>query len=739
VLFLADRISLVKQAKVNFVKLLPEHSCVNLLEEKDNPDARIAFSTYNTMMSLIDGSKNDEGRFYGVGHFDLIIIDEAHRSIYKKYQAIFQYFDALFLGLTATPKNRIDHNTYHVFGLPDKSPTDAYTFDEAVESKHLVPYRSIELPTKFLTQGIKFEDLSQEEKEQFEDEILEGEEATGNEWISQSELNSWLFNKPTTIKTLRYILEYGIKKKGGDELGKTIVFAKNRKHAQFLKDMFLELDKELFGNDYVKVITHNEPKAQEFIERFCDEEKDRLPQIAISVDMLDTGIDAPSCVNLVFYKPVKSYSKFWQMIGRGSRLRPNLFGKGEDKTHFIIFDLCGNFEFFEENPQGIEASAQESLTEILFKIRLQLAEYLRSNQFKDNDELKAFRKELLDDLHEDIASLDLERFDVKMHLKTVHEYGQDKREVWNHLNKKDIHAIEKVLSPLVKPKPGDSDLARYYDKLLFTLIKKALETPNREEYFSAFINPISKVATTSQKLLKQTRITAVKMQIDLIKLPLDENFWKINGITHLEKLRKGVRELVKYINPEDQRYVTTDFDDVILEDKIKDSGIVSEEGEAKTYSGSNPFKSNIHRLEEIIRKNKDHITISRLHNGETITKQELQQLENMLFVDIDRESLENEMGSEFNLVEFIISLVGLSEDKVNEAFAGFTNAYKLNSKQIQFLETIKQFLTKNGKIYPEKLYDSPFKNYHSSGIDGVFNEKQADKIFDIVRGFNKAN
>jgi type I restriction enzyme R subunit len=503
--------------------------------------------------------------------------------------------------------------------------------------------------------------------------------------------------------------------------------------------MFLELDKELFGNDYVKVITHNEPKAQEFIERFCDEEKDRLPQIAISVDMLDTGIDAPSCVNLVFYKPVKSYSKFWQMIGRGSRLRPNLFGKGEDKTHFIIFDLCGNFEFFEENPQGIEASAQESLTEILFKIRLQLAEYLRSNQFKDNDELKAFRKELLDDLHEDIASLDLERFDVKMHLKTVHEYGQDKREVWNHLNKKDIHAIEKVLSPLVKPKPGDSDLARYYDKLLFTLIKKALETPNREEYFSAFINPISKVATTSQKLLKQTRITAVKMQIDLIKLPLDENFWKINGITHLEKLRKGVRELVKYINPEDQRYVTTDFDDVILEDKIKDSGIVSEEGEAKTYSGSNPFKSNIHRLEEIIRKNKDHITISRLHNGETITKQELQQLENMLFVDIDRESLENEMGSEFNLVEFIISLVGLSEDKVNEAFAGFTNAYKLNSKQIQFLETIKQFLTKNGKIYPEKLYDSPFKNYHSSGIDGVFNEKQADKIFDIVRGFNKAN
>ena len=739
ILFLADRISLVKQAKVNFVKLLPEHSCVNLLEEKDNPDARIAFSTYNTMMTLIDGSKNDEGRFYGVGHFDLIIIDEAHRSIYKKYQAIFQYFDALFLGLTATPKNRIDHNTYHVFGLPDKSPTDAYTFEEAVESKHLVPYRSIEVPTKFLREGIKYDELSEAEKEQFEEEILDGEEATGNEWIKESELNTWLFNKPTAIKTLRYILKLGIKKRGGDELGKTIIFAKNQKHAQFLKGMFMELDKEQFGNDYVKVITHSESKAQEMIERFCDEEKDRLPQIAISVDMMDTGIDAPSCVNLVFYKPVKSYSKFWQMIGRGSRLRPNLFGEGQDKTHFIIFDLCGNFEFFKENPEGIEASAQESLTEILFKLRLQLAEYLRSKQFQDKQELVTYRKELLDDLYDDIASLDLERFDVKMQLKTVHEYGQDKREVWNQLTKKDIHTIENTLSLLVKPKHGDSDMARYYDKLLFSLVKKALETPNREEYFNAYINPISKVATTSQKLLKKTSVPAVKMQEDLIKLPLDENFWKIDGIAHLEKIRKGIRELVKHINPEDQRYVTTDFDDVIIEDKIKDSGIVNEEGESNNYSNSSPFKNNIHRLEEIIRKNRDHITISRLRNGENITTQELQQLEQMLFEDIDRESLENELGSDFNLVGFIISLVGLSEKKVNEAFSDFTNTHQLNSKQIQFLETIKQFLTKNGKINPEKLYDSPFKNYHSSGIDGVFNEKQADTIFEIVKGFNKAN
>jgi type I restriction enzyme R subunit len=738
ILFLADRTSLVDQAKGNFVKHLPEHTSVNLLEEKDNPDARFAFSTYQTMMGLIDGSKMDEERFYGVGHFDLIIIDEAHRSIYKKYQAIFEYFDALFLGLTATPLNWIDRNTFHNFGLADQSPTDAYTFDEAVENKHLTPYKSIELPTKFLTEGIKYADLSKEEQEEFEEEILDGEEASGNEWISSSELNSWLFNKPTAIKTLRYVLEHGIKKRGGDELGKTIIFAKNKKHAQFLKDTFMELDKEQFGNDYVKVITHSEPKAKEFIRRFCDEEKERLPQIAISIDMMDTGIDAPSCVNLIFYKPVKSYSKFWQMIGRGSRLRPDLFGIGEDKTHFLIFDLCGNFEFFDENPKGIEVSSQKSLTEVLFGLRLRLAEYLKSDQFKEHLDLLRFREELLDGLHKDVALLDLERFDVKMKLEVVHEFGNDNREIWNHLSKKEVKRIEDELGTLVKPKAGDSDIARYYDKLLYTLIAKRLETPNREEYFNSLTIPISKVAITSKKLLKKTTIPAVKSKEALIKLPLEEDFWKIDGIAHLEKLRKGVRELVKYIDPMDQRYVTTDFDDYIIEDSIKTRGMSVAEGSEK-YVPS-PFQNNVHRLEELIRENENHITVNRIRKGETITKQELEALEKMLFKGgIDKGAIEKELGTKLSLVQFIIALMGLSAEKVDAAFAKFINDYQLNSIQIQFLDTIKKFLTSNGTIEPRKLYDAPFKSFHSMGIDGVFNSQQADKIFKIVAEFSQAN
>lgn len=737
ILFLADRVSLVKQAKRNYSKFLPDYSIVNLLEDKENLDTRLVFSTYQTMMGLIDDIKDGDERFYGVGHFDLVIFDEAHRSIYRKYQAIFHYFDSLFLGLTATPKKSIDHNTYQIFGLADKSPTDAYTFEEAVANKHLVEYRSIEVPTKFLTEGIKYNELSKEEQEEFEKEILDGEKASGNEWVDKNALNQWLFNKDTAIKTLKFILDNGIKKRGGDEIGKTIIFAKNQKHAHFLKDMLLEIDKELYGNEYAKVITHSEPKSQEFIERFCDDDVERLPQIAISVDMLDTGIDAPSVVNLVFYKPVKSYTKFWQMIGRGSRLRPDLFGPGEHKQRFLIFDLCGNFEFFSENPEGIETNIQKSLTETVYHLKLHLAEYLKTDKFKDNIELSDYRKQLLDDLHAQIAVLDEDRFDVKMKLETVRKYGKGNRDLWNYLEKKDIQTIEDELAILVKPPKGDTDLARFYDRLLYTLMIKRLETPETKAFMSEFINPISKVAGISKKLLEKTTIPKVADKKELIKLPLNEDFWKDNGIGHLEKIRAGIRDLIRYIDRDDTKYVTTDFKDEIYAKPVdvhnNPEGI---EAEGKYIS---PFQNNVHRLEEIIRENKNHMTVSRIRSGNQITEDELKALETLLMNGkLKKEEIEKELGKQLNLVEFIIELTGLSEESVDKAFAKFINEYQLNSIQIEFLDTIKKFFTSNGKINPEKLYDSEaFKKFHSQGIDGVFNDEQADRIFKIVEKINK--
>lgn len=735
VLFLADRVSLVSQAQRNFVKFLPEHSSVNLLEEKENPDTRFVFSTYQTMMGLIDDMKKGTERFYGVGHFDLVIVDEAHRSIYRKYQAIFDYFDALFLGLTATPKNNIDKNTYSVFGLPDKSPTDAYTFIEAVNNNHLVPYRSIEVPTRFQTQGITYSELSPEEQAEFEEEILDGEEATGNERVDKNALNDWLFNTDTAIKTLTYVLKHGIKKRGGDEIGKTIIFARNQKHAQFLKDTLLELDKAQFGNDYAKVITHSIPKSEEFIRRFCDEEKERWPQIAISVDMMDTGIDAPSAVNLVFYKPVKSYAKFWQMIGRGSRLRPDLFGPGEDKTKFLIFDLCANFEFFDENPEGIETSIQRSLTETVFNLRLQLAQYLKADTFSRDEELQNYRQQLLDGLYGEIKELDRDRFDVKMKMEHVLAYGGNNRELWNHLDKKDVKTIENHLALLVKPQNGDTDLARFYDRLLFTLILKRLEAPTTGAFVDKCKLPVNKVATLSQKLLKKMSIPEVKEQEALIKQPLTEEFWHNEGIRHLEQVRTGIRQLIKYIDKTDQKYATTNFEDILDEEEV----VIKDFAGDKSDDYVSPFANNVHRLEAIIRENRHHITIQRIQKGETISQAELQELEKILFNGkLKKEELENELGQPLHLASFIVALIGLSQSHVDNAFADFINKNQLTSIQISFLETIKEFLTQNGKIDPEKLYDGPtFKKFHNHGIEGVFTEQQADVIFDIIEKVNK--
>jgi type I restriction enzyme R subunit len=263
---------------------------------------------------------------------------------------------------------------------------------------------------------------------------------------------------------------------------------------------------------------------------------------------------------------------------------------------------------------------------------------------------------------------------------------------------------------------------------------KRIETPNTEEFLATLNVPITKVAIISKKLLKKTTIPEIKHKEEIVKLPLNEDFWKKNGLNHLEKIRAGIRELVKYIDPVDQKYVTTNFEDAILVEQI----VTTIYGEESPETYGNPFANNKHRLEEIIRENKNNITISRIQNGESITEEELKSLEAILFSNkIQKEQVEKEIGHRLDLAAFIVGLIGLSSEKVNAAFADFINKYQLTAVQIQFLDTIKLFLTNNGKIDPAKLYDSPFKNYHSLGIDGVFNEEQSTNIFNILENFNK--
>ena len=458
ILFLADRNALVKQAKNAFKEHLPHLSAINLSKEKEEIGTRVVFSTYPSILNKIDALKNEDERFYGIGHFDVIIIDEAHRSVYQKYQAIFDYFDALLIGLTATPKKDIDKNTYSLFEIEDDVPTFSYELDRAVAEKHLVPPKAYKVPVKFPRKGVKYSELSEKDKRRYEELFgIPGDESeTGIPEISKSKINKFLFNNDTVDTVLDYLMRFGQRVESGDKLGKTIIFAKNHRHAIFIEERFNKNYPE-YGGSFLRVIDNYEDKAEDLLERFCYFKGDDLePQIAVSVDMMDTGVDAPRVLNLVFFKEVKSYSKYWQMIGRGTRKCPDIFGQGNDKEFFLIFDICGNFEFFEEFPDGYQANIAKPLSQQLFESQLEIITTIQNNnETDDSDEIVA--KEYTNDLYKKIIDLDQSRFEVKKHLEFVVKYC--KRENWNSITQSEVLDIQTHLSHLVAYNEDKDELA----------------------------------------------------------------------------------------------------------------------------------------------------------------------------------------------------------------------------------------------------------------------------------------
>ncbi|MDF7806019.1 DEAD/DEAH box helicase family protein [Pontiellaceae bacterium B12219] len=532
ILFLADRRELVKQAKKNFAALLPNLSMCNLLEKTDdkdnNPLSRMIFSTYPTMMNAIDSTKRKDGSpLFTCGHFDLVIVDESHRSIYKKYQDIFTYFDSYLLGLTATPKSDIDKNTYSIFDIEDDVPTFAYELGEAIDEGHLVPYRSVETSLKFLEQGIHYDELSPEEQEHWEETF--DEEVTE---VSSEELNKFLFNDNTVDRVLQDLMEKGIKVRGGDRIGKTIIFAANTKHAEFILRRFNTLFPEYPGQ--AACIYNGIKYVDGVIEDLGEKEKN--PRIAISVDMLDTGIDIPELVNLVFFKRVRSKAKFWQMIGRGTRLCENLFGGGQDKEAFVIFDYCGNFEYFRANKNGKEAKAVKSLSENLFNIRARIAQELQHADHQ-TDALAAYRTSLVDALHAAVCEIDESRFYSRMRIEFIHRYNQKKR--WQTISDEMLRELERQIAPLV-PAIEDEELAKRFDYLMYTIEYAAL----RGEPVS---RPRMKVQTTAENLQKIGNLPQVKQQAELIAEVQTDAFWKAADTFDYERVRLALRDLLHFV------------------------------------------------------------------------------------------------------------------------------------------------------------------------------------------------
>ena len=679
ILFLADRNSLVTQAKRSFVNLLPELSVTNLCEERDNTTAHCVFSTYQTMMNCIDAIEDAEGKLFTVGHFDLVICDEAHRSIYNKYRDIFTYFDAPLVGLTATPKDEIDKNTYALFDLGNGAPTYGYELAQAVKDGYLCDFVSVETTLKFLQQGIVYDELTDEEKEEYEAKFAD-ENGDVPECVMPSALNEWVFNEDTIRKVLNTLMTDGLKIDYGSKIGKSIIFAKNHTHAEKILEIFNREYPHLYG--YAKVIDNYMTYAQSAIDEFSDPQK--LPQIAISVDMLDTGIDVPEVLNLVFFKKVMSKAKFWQMIGRGTRLSPGLMD-GKDKDKFYIFDFCGNFEFFRMSKGNATASAL-SLQGALFSLKAQMAFKLQDAVYK-TDELSAFRQTLVDDMVRKVSELNQDNFAVKQHLKFVELYTSPNR--YQSLSYEDTLMMQQELAPLLLPEPDDPKALRF-DALLYgmELAHLAGLPYNRAHH------DLLKKADALSKIANVPEIAA---QSALLEKILHTDYVENTGVDELEKIRKALRDLMKYITNEQSAY-ETGFGDEILSIEWKQSEL--ENDDLQNYKM---------RAEFYVRQHQNELAIAKLKMNVPLTDSDITQLEEILWSEVGtKQDYEAEYGKK-PLGEFIREIVGLDMNAAKEAFSAYLTNVNLDSRQIYFVNQIVEYIVHNGMMKDMSiLQEAPF-------------------------------
>ncbi len=703
ILFLADRNSLVTQAKRSFYNMLPDLSVTNLCEDKENYNAHCVFSTYQTMMHCIDDAKDDEGKLFTCGHFDLVICDEAHRSIYNKYRDIFNYFDAPLVGLTATPKDEIDKNTYEIFELENGVPTYGYDLAQAVTDGYLVDYMSVETKLKFIEEGIVYDELSDEDKLEYEN-TFKDENGELPDSINSSALNEWIFNKDTICEVLNVLMTHGIKIDYGQKIGKTIIFAKNHRHAEVIREVFYQQYPHLV--DYAKVIDNHINYAQSAIDEFSDPKK--LPQIAISVDMLDTGIDVPEVVNLVFFKKVMSKAKFWQMIGRGTRLCPELLD-GKDKEKFYIFDFCGNFEFFRMNP-GNATPNQLPLQGAIFNLKTQIVYKLQDLEYQ-TEELIAFRNSLVEDLVGKVRELNKENFAVRQHLRYVELFSNPDN--YKALTYENTLQMAEEIAPLVIA-DGDDAKAVRFDALMYGIELAYLIGKKYTRARSNLFKCVKGVASVAGSF---PEITA---KSELIEKILKTDYVDTAGINEFEHIRENLRDLIKYI-PVVHRIIDIDIDDKIISIDWNESDLDNDD--LQNYKA---------KAEYYIRQHvTDNEVIAKLKSNVPLDEDDVRKLEAILWDEIGtKQDYEEQYGSK-PLGEFVREIVGLDMNAAKETFSEYLNNANLDSRQIYFVNQIIEYIVQNGMMKDlSVLQAAPFTD------NGSVIELFAD--VSILRGIIKA-
>lgn len=721
VLFLADRTSLVKQAHKNFNKLLPDVTTSiytgGSLDRDSN--ARIIFSTYQTMFNLID----DDTKEFSVGRFDLIIIDEAHRSIFKKYGALFHYFDSLMLGLTATPRSEENKSTYQVFSLPNGEPDMAYELEEAIADGYLVGFSILDRTTEAMKRGIRYDDLTDEQKEQFEAEFTPEDEAehdfTGSQ-IDGSHIGRRVINIGTIDVMLADLMKNGLKIDGGDKLGKTIIFASSHPEAVKIVERFNYLYSDL-GSDFCILIDSHVDGSDNLIEQF--EQRDGLPQIAVSVDMLDTGIDVPDILNLVFFKPVKSKIKFLQMIGRGTRLSPDVFGSGEDKKGFLIFDYFDNFEYF--NTRGNWAKmdgdgktiTSHSQSYSINKRKLSILKHLQ-----ESDNLCAFdenyKKELTHFFISTIQSLNNDEIEVQYNMAIVSKYRT--AEIWDHISDTNQQEIrEHILSLLPSEKAHVK--TKSFDILMYVIEDEYAEMINQGKDPASLRNGFVRVSDALTErmtdLLKLKTIPEIVANQKLIEDMTDPTYLYTDfSLEKTESVRKQLRNLMRYL-PNKKNYWIIDVPDIL-------------EGDDPDTPAEKPYAQ---KAMDYIQSSSSP-AFAKLRNLDVLTDDEKNDLNDVFCSQLGTTADFNTWSGGKPLLVQLRLMVGIAYEAVQTKFASILGDDSLNDMQKTYISQIIDYTKTNGDItFMDLQKVSPFCDYDVMELFG----QQIVLIKNLVNGLHK--
>lgn len=723
VLFLADRTALVRQAQKAFTRHLPTASSANLLKrdtpgENDYDTARICLSTYPTMLNMINQVRDGTRRF-GPGHFDLIVIDEAHRSVYRKYRAIFDYFDSLLVGLTATPRDEIDRDTYSLFELERGVPTDFYDLNQAVEDGFLVPPVPVSVPLKFQREGIKYDDLSDAEKDDW-DAIEWDDDGVIPDVVESTALNDWLFNIDTVDKVLSFVMQNGIKVKDGTRLGKTIIFARNSNHAHFIAGRF-DIAYPAYRGNFASVIDYRTKHSGDLIDKFSEPEKD--PHIAVSVDMLDTGIDVPEVVNLVFFKPVRSKTKFWQMIGRGTRLCEDLFDVDEDKKDFRCFDFCENFEFFNQNPDFADASTGLSLDERLFLHRVDLIGAMDMSLSRvPDDGLIKLRGNIADQLHEMVVGMTFDNVIVRAKRRHVEKFIH--RDAWQNLGLNERAELCEHLAGLPTTVIDVDTDAKRFDNVVLNAQLALLQGDK------SYLRYRERIQEIARELSTKTTLPMVMEHINLIREVMGNALWENMTLPMLDHIRIQLRGLIRVLDAKNRKIIATNFIDEIGLPENVDLPPVSVGTDKAQFTA---------KVRHFLTTHADHIALLKIRRNEQLTELDLAELSRMFTEEgvTDPEHLDHIGRESGGLGLFLRNLVGLDREAAKEALSTFSKGRALSANQIEFIDMIIDHLTERGVIEARQLYESPFTDLDMQGLSGVFNDAEIVELFSVLDHIRK--